>query len=62
MTELTDDNTAKYVVSLYQDIDDYLDFKSVINLGMTVTSKEIPFDKAMIFSWIREERESGRKH
>ena len=43
------------------DICDYLDFKAMIDLGLTVTSKEIPFDKAMVFSWIREERESVRK-
>ena len=44
------------------DIHDYIEFKSMIDLGLNVHHSEIDFDKQMIFSWIKEGIENGREH
>jgi len=36
-----------------KDVLDYFHFKSVIDLGITVSLNDLPFEKAMIFSWIK---------
>lgn len=36
-----------------KDVLDYLHFKSVIDLGLTVSLNDLPFEKAMVFSWIK---------
>lgn len=46
--------TSKYIVS-------YTHFKTAIDLGLNVGLNDIPFERAMIFSWIKEGIESGRK-
>jgi hypothetical protein len=46
--------TVKYIIM-------YSQFKSVTELGVTVNLKDLPFERAMIFSWIKEGIESGRK-
>lgn len=43
-----------------KDVLDYLHFKSVIDLGITVSLNDLPFEKAMVFSWIKGAI-SGRK-
>jgi hypothetical protein len=44
------------------DVEDYLDFKGLIDLGFNVDQKEYPFEKIMVFSWVREALENGRKN
>ena len=41
---------------------DYLQFREVINLGITVNSSEVCFDKLMVYSFIKEALENGRKN
>jgi hypothetical protein len=44
------------------DVSEYLEFRTMIDLGLTVHHSELDFDKIMIFSWIKEGIENGRKH
>ena len=39
----------------------YCCFRATIELGINVGINDLPFEKAMIFSWIKEEIESERK-
>lgn len=57
-----EESKALALIEVVKDIGDYLEFKSMIELGLTVDHKELDFDKVMIFSWIKEGLESGRKH
>ena len=57
-----DESKALALVEVVKDIGDYLEFKSMIDLGLTVDHKELDFDKVMVFSWIKEGLENGRKH
>jgi hypothetical protein len=34
----------------------------LIDLGLTITPNDMPFEKLMIFSWIEKGLESGRKN
>ena len=43
-------------------IDDYAHFKSMIDLGFQVHHSEFDFDKIMLFSWIKEVVDNGRKN
>jgi hypothetical protein len=49
-------------MSVVVDIHDYIEFKSMIDLGLNIHHSEIDFDKQMIFSWIKEGIENGREH
>ncbi|GEM_PF-6595907 len=44
-----------------RDIKDYLAFKNAIDIGLTIGFKEISFEKAMIYPWIKEVLD-GRKN
>jgi len=44
-----------------KNVREYYRLKSVIDLGLNVDFKEIPFEKLIVFSWIREAK-SGRKN
>lgn len=43
-------------------INSYAHFKNMIELGVQVKLNDIPFEKAMMFSWIKEELSNGRKN
>lgn len=50
------------MLSVASDVADYLDFKSLIDLGLQVHHSELSFDKILVFSWIKEELGNGREH
>jgi len=43
-----------------KDVIAYSHFKSAIDLGITITLNDLPFERAMVFSWIKGEID-GRK-
>jgi hypothetical protein len=43
------------ILSVVKDIRQYSQFKSIIKTGITIGINDLPFEKAMIFSWIEEE-------
>ena len=63
MIDLLDGDLEKVdnILNVSTDVIDYFQFKSVIDLGITLGPSDMPFEKLMIFSWIREGLESGRK-
>lgn len=44
-----------------KDVASYSHFESAISLGLHVGLSDIPFERAMVFSWIKEEI-NGRKN
>jgi hypothetical protein len=42
------------ILSVSRLIYSYAEFKSAIDLGFTVGLNDVPFEKAMFFSWIKE--------
>lgn len=55
-----DKDKAKDIWDTSKDVISYLKFKSALSLGMTIRLDDLPFEKAMIYSWI-EESKNGRK-
>jgi hypothetical protein len=47
-------DTSRYVIS-------YSQFKSVLSLGLSIDQSSLPFEKVMMFSWIKEALENDRK-
>lgn len=43
-----------------KDVIAYSHFKSMVDLGITMTLNDLPFERAMVFSWIKGEID-GRK-
>jgi hypothetical protein len=39
----------------------YSQFKGVQDLGLSIPYDALPFEKAMLFSWIKEAIDNGRK-
>lgn len=58
---LVGDETALSVWEVKKDIVAYTHFKSAIDLGISISLSEIPFERAMVFSWIKGELD-GRKN
>lgn len=56
-----DRGKADLIWKASRDVVSYTQFKSVVDLGLNVGLSDIAFERAMIFSWIKEEIESGRK-
>ena len=50
------------LLDVAKDISDYLELKTLLDLGLNVHHSEIPFEKVMIFSWIKEGIENGREN
>jgi hypothetical protein len=44
-----------------KDVIAYSHFKSAIDLGITINLNDLPFERAMVFSWIKGEID-GRKN
>lgn len=57
-----DELKSENILKVVDDIADYGQFKTLIELGFQVHHSEIPFDKIMMFSWIKEALENGRKN
>lgn len=58
---LTIKEKAERIWETSRDVTSYTRFKSAIDLGLNVSINDIPFEKAMIFSWIKEGIDGGRK-
>jgi hypothetical protein len=54
-----DEEKADEILKVSRLVVSYSQFKSAINLGLTVNLGDIPFEKAMVFSWIKEVLEDG---
>lgn len=52
---------AAFIWETSKNVREYYRLKSVIDLGLNVDFREIPFEKLIVFSWIREAK-SGRKN
>jgi hypothetical protein len=56
-----DSDKAKSIWETSKDVISYLKFKSALSLGVTIRLDDLPFEKAMVYSWI-EESKNGRKN
>lgn len=43
-----------------KDVLAYLNFKNMIDIGLTIKPSDISFERAMIFAWIKEELDGGK--
>jgi hypothetical protein len=59
---MVDPERVQPIMEVASDVSEYLELDSVLKLGLTIHHSEFDFDKIMIFSWIREEIDSGREH
>ena len=62
MEQLVEHEKIDQLLDTANDVSDYLDFDAVLSLGLQVHHSEVPFDKVMLFSWIKEEIKNGREH
>ena len=46
---------------MQEDIEEYLEFKSLINLGLTIGPNDLPFEKLMLFGHLSDELNGQRK-
>lgn len=53
-------NKVECIWETSRDVFLYLQLKSIMKLGMIIGVNDLPFEKAMLYSWIRE-AEVGRK-
>lgn len=60
LRELVDHDKLEGIWDTRKDVISYRHFRNAIDLGMTVGINDLPFEKAMIFSWIKGEID-GRK-
>jgi len=37
-----------------KDVRGYLAFNNAVQLGLTITMNEVPFDKVMVYGWIKD--------
>lgn len=50
------------IMEVASDVFEYLDFRMVLNLGLTIHHSELEFDKVIVFSWIKEALEAGKQN
>jgi len=61
LSDLVNDSEKSLAIwATTKDIMAYANFIRVIDLGLTVSHNDLTFERAMIFSWIKEEID-GRK-
>lgn len=61
MLELIDEiERIDPILETAKDVRAYSQFKNIVKTGIVVGINDLPFEKAMIFSWIEEEL-NGRK-
>jgi hypothetical protein len=53
---------AEGIYKMIDVVGDYAQFKTILELGLQVNQADIPFEKVMMFSWIKEAIENGRKN
>jgi hypothetical protein len=56
---VNDEKKADELIDVASDVTDYLEYKSLIDLGLQVHHSEISFEKIMLFSWIKGEIGNG---
>lgn len=56
-----DDSLADKILGVVEDIYDYQDFINIMDLGLNFSVNDLPFDKVLVYSWIKEGLNSGRK-
>ena len=54
LSVIDDVNKAPFVWEVADEVKEYSQFKMAIDLGLTVGINDLPFEKAMVFSWIKE--------
>lgn len=60
LRDLVDADKVEAIWDTRKDVIAYSHFKSAIDLGITIGLNDLPFEKAMVFSWIKGEID-GRK-
>lgn len=60
LRNLVDEDKIEGIWETRKDVIAYSHFKNAIDLGMTVGLNDLPFERAMVFSWIKGEID-GRK-
>jgi len=58
---LVDEEKVEPIWETRRDVIAYSHFKSAVDLGITITLNDLPFERAMVFSWIKGEID-GRKN
>ena len=56
-----DKEKAKSIWDVSRTVISYAQFRSVQGLGLNIAHDALPFEKVMMFSWIKEAIENGRK-
>lgn len=59
---VTEKEKAQRIWEVSRDVSSYASFASVKGLGLTIGIGDVPFEKLMLYSWIKEGIESGRKN
>jgi hypothetical protein len=57
-----DKEKAENIWEVSRSVISYAQFKSVQSLGLSIPFEALPFEKVMMFSWIKEAIENGRKN
>jgi len=57
-----DKEKANAIWATSRDVAAYTQFKSAIDLGLSVGLNDVPFERALLYTWIKEGIESGRKN
>lgn len=56
-----DKHRANEIWKATADIRSYCSYRSIIDIGVTIGLNDLPFERAMLYSWIKEEIDSDRK-
>lgn len=64
LTDLVDGDKIKAgcIWEVSRSVISYGQFRSVQGLGLSINHDALPFEKVMMFSWIKEAIENGRKN
>lgn len=54
------EDRAEMILETSSIVDEYFHFRTMTDMGIFFNSRDIDFDKSIIFSWIKEEL-NGRK-
>lgn len=60
LRELVEAEKVEMIWETRRDVAAYCNFKNVVDIGISVALSDLPFERAMIFSWIKGELD-GRK-
>ena len=59
LSSLVDLDKVDAIMMTIEDVSDYFEFKSIIDLGCTVSHSDLSFEKLMLYSWIKRELANG---